>query len=171
MSNKTLWTIVLALAVGLLATTIYASATAKAETDPTAVPTAEATSVPTAEPTLAPTEAPTPEPTEEPTPEPTPEQWQSLGVFKLTAYCPCESCSEGYGRSTATGARATAGRTIAVDPRVIPYGSIVRINGHEYRAEDCGGGVKQKHIDIFFDTHAEVSRFGSQSAEVFIKKY
>ena len=123
----------------------------------------------TVEPTATPSPEPTATPTEEPTPEPTPNPWRSLGTFRLTAYCPCYSCSEGYGRSTATGARATAGRTIAVDPSVIPYGTIVRINGHEYRAEDCGGGVKGNHIDIFFDEHSEVSKFGSQRAEVFIK--
>ena len=44
----------------------------------------------------------------------------SLGTFKTTAYCPCRSCSEGYGRLTKTGTQATASRTVAVDPRVIP---------------------------------------------------
>lgn len=94
----------------------------------------------------------------------------SLGVFKLTAYCPCYSCSEGYGGITATGTRTQAGRTIAVDPRIIPYGSRVMINGHEYIAEDCGGAIKQNRIDIFFNTHAEALRFGVQYAEVFLVK-
>lgn len=35
-----------------------------------------------------------------------------------------------------------AGRTIAVDPRVIPLGSKVRMNGREYVAEDTGGAIK-----------------------------
>ena len=78
-----------------------------------------------------------------------------LGRFKLTGYCPCARCSEGYGTRTATGARATAGRTVAVDPRVIPYGTHLLINGHEYVAEDCGGGVRGAHIDVFYNTHAE----------------
>lgn len=83
------------------------------------------------------------------------QQATPLGRFKLTGYCPCARCSEGYGTRTATGARATAGRTVAVDPRVIPYGTHLLINGHEYVAEDCGGGVRGAHIDVFYNTHAE----------------
>ena len=91
-----------------------------------------------------------------------------LGVFKTTAYCPCRACSEGWGRHTCTGAIATAGHTIAVDPRVIPYGSKVMINGVVYTAEDRGGAVKGNHIDIFFNTHAETRQHGTQNAEVYL---
>lgn len=93
---------------------------------------------------------------------------RSLGVFYTTAYCPCYSCSEGWGRHTSTGAIATAGHTIAVDPRVIPYGSRVMINGTVYTAEDRGGGVKGNHIDIFFDTHGETRQYGTRNVEVFL---
>ncbi len=78
-----------------------------------------------------------------------------LGRFKLTGYCPCHQCSEGYGTRTATGTRAVAGRTVAVDPRVIPYGTHLLINGHEYVAEDRGGAVRGNHIDVYYNTHAE----------------
>ena len=91
-----------------------------------------------------------------------------LGVFKTTGYCPCRACSEGWGRHTCTGAVATAGHTIAVDPRVIPYGSKVMINGVVYTAEDRGGAVRGNHIDIFFNTHAETRQHGTQSAEVYL---
>ena len=90
------------------------------------------------------------------------------GVFKTTGYCPCRACSEGWGRHTCTGAVATAGHTIAVDPRVIPYGSKVMINGVVYTAEDRGGAVRGNHIDIFFNTHAETRQHGTQSAEVYL---
>ena len=80
----------------------------------------------------------------------------------LTAYCPCEKCSEGYGRNTATGKTAKANRTAAVDPKVIPYGTKIEIDGKTYVAEDCGGAVKGYAIDIFFDTHEETERFGRQ---------
>lgn len=93
----------------------------------------------------------------------------SLGEFQLTAYCACEKCCGAYANGyTATGTLATAGRTIAVDPNVIPYGTKVIINGHEYVAEDCGGGIKSNRIDIFFDSHQEALNFGVQKAEVFI---
>ena len=84
----------------------------------------------------------------------------SLGVFRLTGYCPCRKCSEGWGRHTSSGAIATSGRTVAVDKRVIPIGTRLMINGHEYVAEDVGGGVKGNHIDVFFDTHGETRQLG-----------
>lgn len=91
-----------------------------------------------------------------------------MGEFKLTAYCPCEECSEGYGRRTCTGTTATSEHTIAVDPDVINFGSRVEIGGNVYKAEDCGGGVCGDHIDIFFDTHSEVEEFGVQYKNVAI---
>lgn len=90
-----------------------------------------------------------------------------LGTFRLTGYCSCDQCSEGYGSRTATGGHAAAGRTIAVDPRVIPYGTHVLINGHEYVAEDCGGAVKNRHIDIYFNSHREAANFLT-NAEVYL---
>ena len=95
----------------------------------------------------------------------------SLGVFKLTAYCPCvKCCGPGASGFTATGTRAKANHTISVDPRFIPFGSTVIINGNRYVAEDRGGGVKKYHIDIFFDSHAQALRFGVRYGEVFIKR-
>lgn len=87
-------------------------------------------------------------------------------IYLLTAYCPCVECSEGYGNMTATGKRAVEGRTIAVDPDVIEYGTTVYIDGTPYIAEDCGGLVKGKHIDIYFDSHSKVDAFGKKYAEV-----
>lgn len=104
--------------------------------------------------------------------EPEPEQptLKSLGTFKLTAYCACSRCCGKCDGITATGTKATEGRTIAVDPRKIPYGTEVIINGHTYIAEDCGGAIKQNKIDIFFNSHAEALKFGVQYAEVFVKE-
>lgn len=93
---------------------------------------------------------------------------RSLGTFRTTAYCPCYQCSEGWGRRTSTGAIARSGHTIAVDPRVIPYGSRVMIGGVIYTAEDRGGAVKGNHIDIFFDSHSQTRQHGTRSEEVFL---
>lgn len=76
-----------------------------------------------------------------------------LGTYLLTAYCPCLECSEGYGYMTSTGVIASEGTTIAVDPSIIPYGTHLIIDGHEYIAQDCGGGVNGSHIDIFVESH------------------
>ena len=81
--------------------------------------------------------------------------------FKITAYCPCAQCNGPWsGGATSTGARASQGRTIAVDPRVIPYGSKVLIGGHEFVAEDCGGAIKGAHIDLYLDSHDRCNSWG-----------
>lgn len=98
-----------------------------------------------------------------------------LGEYTLTAYCACSRCcgvwANGY---TATGTWATEGRTIAVDPKVIPYGTRVLLicpdgTQHSYIAEDCGGGVNGNHIDVFFNDHQAARVFGVQSAMAYLE--
>lgn len=93
---------------------------------------------------------------------------ESLGTFTLTFYCPCRKCSGKWGRKTASGATCEEGRTIAVDRRVIPLGTHIIINGHEYIAEDTG--VYGNRIDVFMESHSECLRNGVQKAEVFVVK-
>lgn len=71
-----------------------------------------------------------------------------------------------YGSLTSTGAIAEEGRTIAVDPSIIPYGSIVLINGNEYVAQDCGGAIKGNKIDIFVDN----PKMQKYTVEIYIKR-
>lgn len=89
-------------------------------------------------------------------------KWKSLGQFTITYYWPGEDC---YGKLTSTGAIAKEGKTIAVDPSIIPYGSIIKINGNEYIAQDCGGAIKGNKIDVF----VERQRYQKYNVEVFIK--
>ena len=98
-------------------------------------------------------------------------EYLDLGEFLLTAYCPCKLCSDEYGYMTATGVKAKEGRTIAVDIDVIPYGYEVVIDGfaNAFVAEDCGGKVIGKHIDIFIDDHEEADSFGVRYANVRLK--
>lgn len=98
------------------------------------------------------------------------ERWESLGEFTLTFYCACRKCSDGWGHQTASGATAVEGVTVAVDPRVIPYGTRLKIGGREYIAQDCGGSIKGRKIDIFKESHAECLENGIQKAEVMIKR-
>lgn len=92
-----------------------------------------------------------------------------LGRFRVTAYCSCEECSEEWGMQTSTGATAKEGVTIAVDPSVISYGTDIVINGHTYKAQDTGGLIKGKRIDIYFENHADVDAFGVQYLEVYAR--
>lgn len=91
----------------------------------------------------------------------------NLGEFKITAYCACFDCCGKTDGVTATGTKATQGRTIAVDPRVIPYGTEIIIDGHKYVAEDCGGAIKGNRIDVFYETHAAAMLYGVQYCEVY----
>ena len=88
----------------------------------------------------------------------------------LTAYCPCVKCCGKSDGITASGTQATAGRTVAVDTRLIPYGTEISIDGKTYVAEDCGGKVKGYTIDVFFDSHEEALNFGRQTKTVKIYK-
>lgn len=94
----------------------------------------------------------------------------NLGKFKLTAYCPCVKCCGKCDGITATGTKAKQGRTIAVDPDVIPYGTKVMINGNEYIAEDCGGAIKDNHIDIYHTSHNDALNFGVKYENVYIER-
>lgn len=101
---------------------------------------------------------------------------EPLGLFELTAYCPCSRCCGKWANGiTATGTLAAEGRTIAVDPRVIPYGSTVTIyfsdgTSHTYTAEDCGGAIKENRIDVFFADHQTAREFGVQTAYVYMEE-
>jgi len=92
-----------------------------------------------------------------------------LGMVRVTAYCPCSKCcGEWADGNTYTGTKATANRTIAVDPDVIPLGTKVEIDGREYIAEDIGGAVDGERVDIFFNSHEEALEWGVQYHGVFI---
>ncbi|MBD8500666.1 ubiquitin-like domain-containing protein [Paenibacillus arenosi] len=83
---------------------------------------------------------------------------RKLGNFQLTAYTETPGSA---GATTASGTKVTAGRTISVDPKVIPLGWWVYIEGIGFRrAEDTGGAVKGKIIDLYFDSSKQVNRFG-----------
>ena len=102
-------------------------------------------------------------------------QLVSLGTFKVTHYCACSRCCGKSDGITATGTKATAGRTIAVDPRLIPYGTKVLLRyadgtEHTYIAEDCGGAIKQKRVDVFVESHRAALNARVKIAEVFLIK-
>jgi len=87
---------------------------------------------------------------------------RDIGTFTLTYYCKepgCRIC--GGGGKTASGTQVTPGRSVAVDPKVIPLGTKIYIDGLGYRiAEDTGGAVKGNKIDVNVNTHAEALQLG-----------
>jgi 3D (Asp-Asp-Asp) domain-containing protein len=94
-----------------------------------------------------------------------------LGNYSITHYCTEKYkhiCGTGNG-VTSTGTAVTAGRTVAVDPSVIPYGTKLYVEGYGWRvAEDCGGAVNGRHIDMAVDTHANADAMGSRNSGVWI---
>lgn len=101
-------------------------------------------------------------------PAPSEQQRVSLGTFKISHYCSCSKCCGKTDGITYTGTKAAAGRTIGVDPDVIPLGSTVYIDGQAYIAEDIGGGIKGNQIDMFVDSHQEALKRGIYEREVYI---
>lgn len=71
---------------------------------------------------------------------------------------------------TSTGGYAKVKRTIAVDPKVIPYGSKIYIPELEFIgiAEDCGSAIKQNRIDIFMATESQCIQWGIKNITVYI---
>ncbi len=57
---------------------------------------------------------------------------------------------------------------IAVDPSVIPYGSLVYIPCFDkyFLAEDCGGAIIGKRIDIFMNSEAKCRKWGKRTIEI-----
>ncbi|NFI44072.1 hypothetical protein FDA79_16795 [Clostridium botulinum] len=59
--------------------------------------------------------------------------------------------------------------TIAVDPRVIPWGARVYVEGYGYAiAHDTGGDIKGNRIDLFMNSEAECNSWGRRSVKVYI---
>ena len=76
------------------------------------------------------------------------------------------------GTITATGTTPTFGRTIAVDPTIIPYGTRIYIPEFDktFIAEDCGGGIKGNKIDIFMNTREDCINWGVRNITLYILK-
>lgn len=104
--------------------------------------------------------------------EPVGERWESLGIFRCTAYCGCRKCNgRWYGKPSASGAPLQEGVTVAVDKRLIPFFTILKIDGVGVRvAHDTGKNIYGKRIDVYIPDHATASQFGIQFREVFVKK-
>lgn len=96
--------------------------------------------------------------------------YSHMEIFEATGYT---SWIDDVTGTTACGTPARVG-AVAVDPKVIPYFTkmyIVSEDGvydyGEASAEDCGGVIKGKIIDLFFDTESECWQFGRRDIQVY----
>jgi 3D (Asp-Asp-Asp) domain-containing protein len=74
------------------------------------------------------------------------------------------------GNRTATGTWPSRG-TVAVDPRVIPLGTELHIEGYGSAvAADTGGAIQGQRIDLYMDTKHECLQWGRRKVEVQIRR-
>lgn len=82
-------------------------------------------------------------------------------TVKTTGYCNCSRCAGQWaGSPTASGTRPRQNRTIAVDKNLIKLGTKVQIGDEMYVAEDTGGAIKGKKIDIYYSSHSRAQAHG-----------
>nr|WP_204617707.1 3D domain-containing protein [Desulforadius tongensis] len=75
------------------------------------------------------------------------------------------------GNNTATGITPFRG-VVAVDPRVIPLGTKLYVEGYgECIALDTGGAIKGSRIDVFFPTREEAIKWGRKMVKVHVLTY
>jgi len=83
--------------------------------------------------------------------------------MQATAYC--------QSGTTATGGVTRKG-IVAADPRVLPAGTVIRIDtplprySGTYRVEDTGGAVKGRIVDIYVPDCAAAKQFGRRRVMV-----
>ncbi|WP_167686419.1 3D domain-containing protein [Paenibacillus polymyxa] len=103
-------------------------------------------------------------------------EWTTYEATAYTAFC-----SEGCIGVTATGLDVSRAvkhrgrRIVAVDPRVIPLGSRLAIRTADGRiieaiAEDTGGAIKGRKIDVLVSSERKARKFGRQRVNVKINE-
>lgn len=101
------------------------------------------------------------------------ESWENLGEFTVTAYCGGACCCGVWADkncTTASGAKAVEGVTVAADTSLLPFGTEIRLDGSTYIVQDTGGAVKGNRLDLYFDSHDAALKFGVQKMNVEKKK-
>lgn len=91
-------------------------------------------------------------------------------ITHATAYTPSPS-ENGGGHLTARGHKLVPYKYIAVDPKVIPYGTKVYIPefsnspfGGIFIADDCGGAIKGNRIDVLLPNKKIANQFGRKKS-------
>ncbi len=94
-------------------------------------------------------------------------------IYTVTAYS-LNDPAQGTGSICAMGLDLEAYDNlpvVAVDPEVIPLGSIVEIEGlGGFVAADTGGLITGKHIDVLMDSKEEAQKFGIRTLKVRVIK-
>ncbi len=95
----------------------------------------------------------------------------TLSGFTITAYCPGPCCNGQWSGLTSSGIRMDDYKKkgisiVAVDPSVIPLGSIILYGTREFVAADVGRLIRGNHIDILVDDHESTLIFGKRQGQI-----
>ena len=95
-------------------------------------------------------------------------------TFKVTHYCGCPKCCGSWSSGSESvaygckGDKLVSNYSIATDPKVIPYGTLLYDSeGNSYMAQDTGSGVKGYHIDLFVGDHQEALNMGVNEIKLY----
>jgi 3D (Asp-Asp-Asp) domain-containing protein len=92
----------------------------------------------------------------------TPSRGERVLIMEATAYCYT-------GNKTKTGTWPKVG-TVAVDPKVIPLGTQLHIEGYGSGvAEDTGGMIKGNRIDLYMNSEREALNWGRRWVRVEVR--
>lgn len=88
-----------------------------------------------------------------------------IGRYYITAY----NHEETGGKITASGKTCHQGTvsTCAADPKYHKFGEFLEIDGKLYVVEDTGSAVKKRHIDLYFESYKDMSKYGSNYQTIY----
>lgn len=102
-----------------------------------------------------------------------PTNYSRVEVFTATAYDASPADNGPWAGKTSTGMPLEYG-VIAVDPRVIPYGTKMYIESVDGQyiygyaiAGDCGGAIKGNKVDLFFPSRSTCYSFGRRAVRIY----
>lgn len=97
-----------------------------------------------------------------------PTKYLKTFTVTATAYSPTVAETDSNPWVTASGLRSSFG-IIAVDPKVIPMGTLVYVDGYGYAvAGDTGGLIKGDKIDVFFYSTRDAAKWGVKKVKIYI---
>lgn len=102
-----------------------------------------------------------------------PTNYSKVMEFTATAYDASPADNGKWAGKTSTGMPLTYG-VVAVDPRVIPYGTKMYIESVDGKyvygyaiAGDCGGAIKGNKVDLFFPSRSKCYEFGRRAVRIY----
>lgn len=99
-----------------------------------------------------------------------PENYQKVLSMTATAYAPGAADNGKWGDQTYVGTTVKKG-VVAVDPRVIPMGTKLWVEGYGYAtADDQGSAIKGNRIDLAFNDYKTAQNYGIQDVKVYVLK-